>query len=884
MHRSVIMTIILLLLALPCLAAQPNNGTSQTVESVSAEVASFYNWESPPGEAYLAPRVELPYKVTTYVGQECVMPHNFMQLSAPVVRFAWDYDSDGWLDEIWDTWDPAVHVFGSPGKRDATLYAFDTYGNYGKATITVTVMSGTGENKIEVVKAADSFRQHPKKSRPADLAVAPDPEERYFLLINDNDCGLYYTIQRAYHRLVDTFGYHDANIVVVTNCTEHPDDTVFIDYSTSEMDQAFNYLIDRMTYNDDLHILVSAHGSGCFDSSIAWYGDIDKGPGLYARPFYLNFVGLVFTEDDDPEFIDDPDLFCTEDEFPVAIPQWWNNGYRTSMVGMNQWMADWEPEYCRRRMAVSHFNKVKFYTSKQPKSDDDEFIEIFVQYLKGDTNHNCKIEPELGEVWDYDGDGNPPIDTTEHGYVYDDQDWGDLGLLDNGTRSGFFLPSIAVFDAGLDDIPDVCFTYPEPPSQPIVHGTDWDNDGLVIGLDVNRDGDWLDSAGISENITVPDNYWGDFLDALEYRYVTGVYTNCFSGGVIDDMSRANVLVATATTAGTVAWGSTFTSYFSQALTGGISNRDFDPGEDRLVTFLDVYNYLDSLDLSNLEGRVRLDDNGDRVGHLFPLPDGGDGALAAELTWGTLPPPKPPVGPPVLVWPLQDDWTYDTKPTLIWSDTAAADSFFVQWGNEDFSVGGSATTTDTFFTFGSYVNPLPYHDLYWHVRSYKEGLTNGPYCDSVSFDVLIDYDCCIGMRGNLDGDPYDSVTMADADFLVEFLWQGGPLPDCIPEGNVDGSPGNEIPDIMDLMYLQAYLTSGGPPPAQCAGYLCGDADGSDQIDAADAVFLSDYLYHGGPPPEPMDAGDMDCIPGVDEGDLDWIVAYLWQGGPAPCDCE
>jgi outer membrane protein assembly factor BamB len=74
-------------------------------------------------------------------------------------------------------------------------------------------------------------------------------------------------------------------------------------------------------------------------------------------------------------------------------------------------------------------------------------------------------------------------------------------------------------------------------------------------------------------------------------------------------------------------------------------------------------------------------------------------------------------------------------------------------------------------------------------------------------------CCVGIRGNVDGDPADQINVQDLTYLVAFLFTGGPQPPCPEEANVDGDPGESM-TVQDVTYLVAYLFSGGPPPPAC----------------------------------------------------------------------
>lgn len=72
-------------------------------------------------------------------------------------------------------------------------------------------------------------------------------------------------------------------------------------------------------------------------------------------------------------------------------------------------------------------------------------------------------------------------------------------------------------------------------------------------------------------------------------------------------------------------------------------------------------------------------------------------------------------------------------------------------------------------------------------------------------------CCLGIRGNADGDIFDEINVADLTFLVDYLFQGGAAPPCEEEADADGSGGV---NVADLTYLSTYLFRGGPAPPSC----------------------------------------------------------------------
>jgi len=83
---------------------------------------------------------------------------------------------------------------------------------------------------------------------------------------------------------------------------------------------------------------------------------------------------------------------------------------------------------------------------------------------------------------------------------------------------------------------------------------------------------------------------------------------------------------------------------------------------------------------------------------------------------------------------------------------------------------------------------------------------------------VDYDgyftCCNGMRGNVDGDENDEVSVADLTYLVTYLNKDGPRPSCLEEADINASGDKNPINEDDLYYLVAYIMQGGPPPCDC----------------------------------------------------------------------
>ncbi|MCH8027464.1 MAG: hypothetical protein IID63_05010 [candidate division Zixibacteria bacterium] len=72
-------------------------------------------------------------------------------------------------------------------------------------------------------------------------------------------------------------------------------------------------------------------------------------------------------------------------------------------------------------------------------------------------------------------------------------------------------------------------------------------------------------------------------------------------------------------------------------------------------------------------------------------------------------------------------------------------------------------------------------------------------------------CCVGIRGDINGDG-DDANILDLTFLVDFIFRGGPPGDCDEEADVnsDGDPQT----ILDLTFLVDFIFRGGAPPGPC----------------------------------------------------------------------
>jgi len=82
---------------------------------------------------------------------------------------------------------------------------------------------------------------------------------------------------------------------------------------------------------------------------------------------------------------------------------------------------------------------------------------------------------------------------------------------------------------------------------------------------------------------------------------------------------------------------------------------------------------------------------------------------------------------------------------------------------------------------------------------------GPYC------FTVEADCCQGIRGDVNGDGFDSNAL-DLSFLVDRIFRSGPVPPCALEADLNGD--GLSANIGDLTYLIDYIYRSGPPGVSC----------------------------------------------------------------------
>jgi len=103
------------------------------------------------------------------------------------------------------------------------------------------------------------------------------------------------------------------------------------------------------------------------------------------------------------------------------------------------------------------------------------------------------------------------------------------------------------------------------------------------------------------------------------------------------------------------------------------------------------------------------------------------------------------------------------------------------------------------------------DEFWQAWFAEPSLDHVQAMHDIWYEHGVQMSCCVGMRGNIDGDPDDQVNAEDINFFLDYMFHEGPKPLCMEEADVDG---NGTINGNDVLYLINYAFNSGPPPADC----------------------------------------------------------------------
>lgn len=168
----------------------------------------------------------------------------------------------------------------------------------------------------------------------------------------------------------------------------------------------------------------------------------------------------------------------------------------------------------------------------------------------------------------------------------------------------------------------------------------------------------------------------------------------------------------------------------------------------------------------------------------------------------------------LVTPLDSQQFVGMTPQLVWGMTSDSDpmdnvTYKLQLSDDETftTVTEFDGITDTTYT----VTPdLLDQQYFWRVIAYDAASAETYSTETFSFYTGAK-GCCIGMRGNVDGDTLNINDISDLVYMVDYQFRDGDAPVCLEEGDMDL---DGIIDVSDLVFLVDYQFRNGDAPPAC----------------------------------------------------------------------
>jgi hypothetical protein len=535
-----------------------------------------------------------------------------------IIEYTWDFDSDGVYDFVSSETGYTAYRFGKPGDYKCVLTVTDSFGRVGRDIRRIIVVA----EEVDLMTA----QQMLSPAQPAESNAPDGVTNRYAIVLNGGSESRYWTdVELAYDMLTDGYGFSPNDIYLLNYRGTNPSGANpdgMIDYwaKHENLQTVFSEIASRADEDDEVFICISDHGRG-------YSGPLSQG-GQYLG--YLDGRASV-----DPG--DEPDF----NESDFKLRSIFTGGDYRCNHGMNVWKVRKKYYSSRgyhyyRNKYVSTLDNVYIESEGGLVSDSDIYIERLEDYALGDANQDGYINTAIGEVFDYDGDGNEPYNHATG--EFDEDDWGTIDKLeDNYNRVNTQVPvdgyPYKIFDEGLQG--KLCIDLGYTSGDPEVDGRDVDNAGLFDWMDVNQDGDTLDIVSVDEAIclysgNLYDDELAELLNQLSVAKITIAALPCFSGGIVEDVSSSNRIICTAAIEDAVSWGDLFIRGFVAALHGKNEYGnpvDADTNGNGYVSMLEAFNYAAGNDY--YDEIPQYDDNGDGLSHTDPVPAGGDGTLGCN---------------------------------------------------------------------------------------------------------------------------------------------------------------------------------------------------------------------------------------------------------------
>lgn len=582
----------------------------QSEHSLSLESSSVY-----------APTLILVPKIVSSINKDVEFDIKFLHPEKEIDILNIDFEGDGVVDYMgYGIEQKPTNKYASEGNYVAYVFLRDNEGMEFESKIIVDISSEPRKTQYiydEEIEPISYLREGDGILEKFVVIINGGFEERFWIDVNM----LYNVLTQVYQLSPDHIFLlnHDG----LNFNDENPNDMIDYDASIQSINEAFNDLAEIIDEDDQLFIFIDDHGAGYYGETSLYYG--------------FSYNAIKVSENDDLDYL--------ESEFKFR--SLFTGGHYRKNHGMNEWAVyeywstNSDAYFFYRDEYLSNFHRLELENGSIV-SNNDILIERIRDYLVGDSNKNGIIEEELGEFYDWDGDGNMPYDPDTE--TFDEGDWGNPDLIETFSRSSCpeedysdfeeeRVTPYCIVDLGLDNISDIDINYNglNWPNNLEIDGSDIDNEGLFDGIDINSDGDLVDWVSIDESVWVYPSghlYDDDLKDLIYGLNPSNIFVfsqTCFSGGLVDDLSDNQTVIATATIEEDVSYNNDFIRDFITSL-GEIGDWD-DDGNNR-VSVGEAFNY--ACEVNPFSYDPQYDDNGDQISHTCQIPNGEDGLLGLNL--------------------------------------------------------------------------------------------------------------------------------------------------------------------------------------------------------------------------------------------------------------
>lgn len=500
-----------------------------------------------------------------------------------IVRYEWDINGDDTIDVI-TTESKLMYTYYSTGTYRVKVIVYDNQENSSYSCINVIVNQGSG---IPTKVPSQTFQAITPALIPGDGLC----KTYAILFCGSSDYWFWPQADSIYNTLRNVYQIPAEHIFLLYSNGLNPQfqnpNGIIFNKATKENLQSVLYSLSTIIDEDDkLFVWINSHGAG--------YG-ADR---IQSTDFRNVLLSRAFVDNN-------RERYCKESDFKLRT--FYQGEPFVGAYGMNQWHMSFDKEnrLCRIRI-VSSFSNLLLQDGTFV-TDNDVFLEKQIDYKSpnGDWENIDRIEQNFNGLTG----GNAP-GLNQNNYVLFDKDF------DNKLDIDFDQSYSYILQGHINEL--------------TADATDTDNDGIIVGVDVNNNGtkeDWItvENWFTTYNNKITDIEFANMLSILPTNNINIVMNSCYCGGFVYELSKKGRIVISATEKDMLAIA---INGFAENFNSSISNSTLsDINSDSKVNIIEAYNY--SMQQMISQQSPLYDDNGDGIGHTDLNQDDTEGC------WGSI---------------------------------------------------------------------------------------------------------------------------------------------------------------------------------------------------------------------------------------------------------